>query len=63
MRWHTTDAKDGDRRVVKQFAIFLYQIGTDVRWWETVYILQEYNSNYACDNWRDVEFVDDKYII
>lgn len=54
MRWQVKhyDPQHGDVRTVKRFCLFpRYFYGTWV-WLEWVFLVQEYDSNYADDGWK-----------
>jgi len=65
------DPKVGDERVVEKFLLFPKVINEEMRWLETVKILQKYSrkileirGEFCCKNkeifvWKDIRFVDD----
>lgn len=57
MRWIIKRHYDGEIRVVKKFLIFPRTIKKETRWWETVYIKQEYECGGGDCVWCDKEWV------
>ena len=56
MKWNHNVAKDEDTRIVKRFAILPILAHDKIAWLETVYIVQEYSTNYADDGWHNDRF-------
>jgi hypothetical protein len=58
MRWKVEpDPKPHDYRVVKRFAFLPIEVDDEARWWETVYILQQYSKTIINTyNWFDRNF-------
>ena len=51
--------KVGDERVVEKFLLFPKVINEELRWLETVKILQKYDYGGEDCGWEDIRFVDD----
>ena len=56
MRWKIPN--NGDKRIVKRFALFPIRIDNECRWLEFVYIQQFYDDFYNPYPWRNECFVD-----
>ena len=54
MKWK--HPKDGQKRIIKKFALFPIRLNGETRWLETVYILQKYLDGNSCGYWDNKMF-------
>jgi hypothetical protein len=53
--------KQGDTRVIKKFLWLPLKIGYEIRWLETVLLLQEFKEcTFIRNHWETLQFMDNK---